>query len=105
VQAVTKDEAMKRRVLVGVAVLLADIYPGWARSLCADEFPVISAMGLKEKLDCGEKFFLLNPLSNIEFSEGHIPGSVNIPMQAIMDTDELPPDKDTLIVTYRLGPK
>ena len=60
---------------------------------------------LKEKLDRGEKFFLLNPLSDIEFSEGHIPGSVNIPMQRIMDTDLLLPDRNTLIVTYCLGPK
>lgn len=69
------------------------------------DFPVISAQDLKAKMDAGEKIMVINPLSDIEFGQGHVPGSVNIPMYAIPTTDKLPADKDTLIVTYCLGPK
>ena len=73
---------------------------GWAK-----KFPDLTANTLKTKLDSGEKLLLINPLSDIEFNEGHIPGSVNIPLQQIITTDKLPPDKDIFIVTYCLGPK
>ena len=64
-----------------------------------------SAQQLKAKIDQGTPIFLLNPLSDIEFNEAHIPGSVNIPLHTIMKTDKLPKDKDELIVTYCKGPK
>jgi len=72
---------------------------------CAEEFPLITAQELKSKMDSGTPLFLLDPLSDIEFNEQHIPGSVNIPLATIPATDQLPQDKSTLIVTYCLGPK
>jgi len=74
-------------------------------SLAAADFPEIKAPALKAKLDAGEKVFLLNPLSDIEFNQGYIPGSVNIPLHLLGTTDQLPQDKNTLIITYCLGPK
>ena len=71
----------------------------------AANFKNISAQELKAKLDRGEKMLLLNPLSDIEFNENHIPGSVNIPLHMISTTDKLPADKSTPIITYCLGPK
>ena len=68
------------------------------------DYPDLSAARLKAKLDSGEKVFLLCPLSEIMFNEKHIPGSINIPSKQIMKTKLLPKDKDTLIVTYCLGP-
>ena len=65
----------------------------------------LNASELKALIDSGEKVFLVNPLSDIEYNEGNIPGSVNIPLHTIMSTDKLPKDKQTLIVTYCLGPK
>lgn len=64
-----------------------------------------SAQELKQLIDSGKPIFLLNPLSEIEFNEAHIPGSVNIPAETILKTKKLPKDKDVLIVTYCLGPK
>lgn len=65
----------------------------------------LSAQALKAKLDGGETIVVVNPLSDLEFNEGHIPGSVNIPLHLIPTTDQLPSDKNTPIVTYCLGPK
>lgn len=73
--------------------------------LCeAKTFPEIKAEELKDRLDAGEDLMMLNPLSRIEFDDKRIPGSVNIPLQEIMVADNLPADKDHLIVTYCLGP-
>ncbi|MCP4348313.1 MAG: hypothetical protein GY795_22725 [Desulfobacterales bacterium] len=73
--------------------------------LLAGEFPVITPKELKAKMDSGETLFLLNPLSDIEFNQAYIPGSVNIPLHTIMTTDKLPQDKKALIITYCLGPR
>ncbi|HHC24731.1 MAG TPA: rhodanese-like domain-containing protein [Desulfobacterales bacterium] len=76
-----------------------------APSAMAADFPEISAKELKSRLDAGEKIMLLNPLSDIEFNQKHIPGSVSIPLHTVSTTDKLPKDKDTLIVAYCLGRK
>ena len=64
-----------------------------------------SAHQVKSMMDDNKPLFLLNPLSEIEFNEAHIPGSVNIPLHKIMKTDKLPRNKDMLIITYCKGPK
>ena len=71
----------------------------------ASEFPIITADQLKSKMDAGDQLMLINPLSEIEYSDNHIPGSVHIPLQEILVTDKLPANKDHLIITYCLGPK
>ena len=65
----------------------------------------LSASELKALIESGEKVFILNPLSDLEYNEANIPGSVSIPLHQIMSSDKLPADKQTLIVTYCLGPK
>ena len=84
----------------------------WAACACfladpaqAANFPEITAEQLKTKIDAGEELLLINPLSDIEFNAQHIPGSVNIPMQSILIAENLPEDKNRLIVTYCLGRK
>jgi rhodanese-related sulfurtransferase len=73
-----------------------------AERVQAENFPEITAEQVKAKLDAGEKLLLINPLSDIEFQDKHIPGSINIPLQNILVAD-LPKDKDQLIITYCLG--
>ena len=87
-----------------VLLVIVTFFIPWHRAMAAD-FPVISAQELKAKMDGGEGLLLLNPLSDIEFNEGHIPGSVNIPLHTIKTTDKLPKDKNTPIIVYCLGPK
>jgi rhodanese-related sulfurtransferase len=65
----------------------------------------LTAQELKAMLDSNQKVFLINPLSDIEFNEGHIPGSVNIPLHTIMRSDKLPESRDAIIVTYCLSPQ
>ena len=68
-------------------------------------WPDLTAQQLKALMDSGQEVFLLNSLSDLEFNEGHIPGSVNIPLHTIMRSKELPEDKNALIVSYCLSKK
>ena len=96
---------MKSGTVCRVVLLMLAGFLFLGNSVRADNFPVISAKELKAKMGSGEKLVLINPLSDIEFNEGHIPGSINIPLNTFMTTDRLPSDKGTLIITYCLGPK
>ena len=87
-------------VFLGVMIMAGTIRQGHAGN-----WKDLSASDLKDKIDSGATVFLLNPLSDIEFNEGNIPGSVNVPLHEIMNTDKLPTDKQALIVTYCLGRK
>lgn len=96
---------MRRTILLSLGLLLL-VAPFVLTDLVkADDFKTISAEVLKAKMDAGGEIFLLNPLSDIEFSEGHIPGSINVPLDTIMTTDKLPQDKRTQIIIYCLGAK
>ena len=96
---------MKARLLVSrmAIVLLAVIV--LSPITCLGGWSDLTAEELKAKLDSGQKMLLVNSLSDIEFNESHIPGSVSIPLHTIMSSKELPADKDTLIVTYCLSKK
>ena len=63
------------RVVSTAIVLLGLVTVGGA---WAAKFKDLSAHDLKSKMDSGETILLINPLSDIEFDQSHIPGSVNI---------------------------
>ncbi|BBO81400.1 hypothetical protein DSCO28_19660 [Desulfosarcina ovata subsp. sediminis] len=86
------------RVIIGLIIAMILI-----PYTCLGEYRDLSAEELKGMLDSGQKLYLLNPLSDIEFNEGHIPGSMNIPLHSIMRSDKMPKNMDTLIVTYCLS--
>jgi rhodanese-related sulfurtransferase len=86
-------------------VIVIVVLMGMPGKLWADEVQPISLQELRTRLDSGEEIALVNPLTDILFNEGHIPGSVNVPLGEIRHTNRLPNDRGTLIVTYCLGPK
>ncbi len=94
----------KRALIMSAAVnLLFLLFPHAA--LGGSDFPEIDAKELKTLLDTSPNVCLLNPLSNLEFEQCYIPGSVNIPLHTIPTTDLLPADRNTVVVTYCLGRK
>ena len=46
---------------------------------------------------------LVHVLSRIEFDMQHIPGSINIPVTALADSDLLPREKDRSLIFYCMG--
>lgn len=71
----------------------------------SNEVETITAFDLKKEIDTHNDLLIISPLSDIEFNEQYIPGSVNIPYSKLQESEKLPNDKSTLIVTYCLGPK
>ena len=43
---------------------------------------------------------LLDVRTPQEYQEGHIPGSINIPLQSLSTADQIPAGKDTLLFVY-----
>ena len=94
---------MKKHRMVKWFIIFAYCFIVLSPLNCLAERRDLTAQELKTMLDSGQKMMLVNPLSDIEFNEEHIPGSVNIPLHTIMRSTKLPEDKDTLIVTYCLS--
>ena len=91
---------MRTKISLWLSLWVIGLLLLWTPSVWAADFPEISTLDLKNKLDAKEKFLLVNALSDIEFDLSHIPGSINIPAGEIQTTDKLPQDKETLIVFY-----
>ena len=61
----------------------------------------ISRHELKAKMDRGEKFALVEALSEEYYRRSHLPGAVNIPADKVGElADKLLPDKNRDVITY-----
>ena len=59
---------------------------------------IISREDLKEKIDRGDEFVLLEVLSEASYGRAHLPGAIRFQnMDSILD---LLPDKNTEVVAY-----
>ena len=67
-----------------------------------DGFSIISAPMVKHMLDTNTGM-VINVLSDLEFDMQHITGSINIPITSLETTDQLPKDKNTMLVFYCMG--
>ena len=64
----------------------------------------ISREELKEKMDRGDEFFLVDTLEEPYYRHSHLPGAINIPLEEIERAPEVIPDKDSEIVVYCMDP-
>ncbi len=64
----------------------------------------ISREELKEKMDRGEEFFLVDTLEKPYYRHSHLPGAINIPLEEIERAREVIPDKGVDIVVYCMDP-
>ena len=65
----------------------------------------ISRDELKEKLDRGDKFSLVETLPKITYEHAHLPGAINLPPDQLQQlAGELLPDKHADIVVYCANP-
>lgn len=72
--------------------------------LPADDFQIITTPQLKQWLASAQKPFLVYTLSQVEFYEQRIPGSVCIPTEEMQRSGALPENRDTPLVFYCHGP-
>ena len=69
------------------------------------EYETISRSELKEKIDRGDDFELVEVLSREQFEDFHLPGAVNIPGDELREkAPRMLPDRDREIVVYCANP-
>lgn len=101
-----ESKMLKRNLLhIFILCLVMGSMAAIPKTAGAEKLANYTAGELKALIDSGTPIFLLNPLSEIEFNEGHIPDSVNIPAEEILTTQKLPKNKNMHIITYCKGPK
>lgn len=65
----------------------------------------ISRQKLKERLDRGDHFRLVEILSVEQYRRGHLPGAINLPPDRLHElAPEILPEKDDEIVVYCASP-
>lgn len=55
---------------------------------------------LKEKMDRGDDFVLVDALSHQHYESSHLPGAVNLPYELLEKTEAMLPDRKAEIVVY-----
>jgi rhodanese-related sulfurtransferase len=67
--------------------------------------PEITRDELRQKIEAGDRFVLVDALSTISYAGAHLPGAVHIPPERV---DALAsrriPDRDALVVVYCANP-
>ena len=65
----------------------------------------ISREELKEKMDRGDNFILVDTLAEMYYRHSHLPGAVNVPVDELRErAPELLPDKQAEIIDYCMDP-
>ncbi|MGF1472835.1 MAG: rhodanese-like domain-containing protein [Rubrobacteraceae bacterium] len=60
----------------------------------------ISRDELKEKIERGDDFVLVDALGQQHFERSHLPGAVNLPYEFVDEAEHVLPKKDAEIVVY-----
>lgn len=55
---------------------------------------------LKEKIERGDDFVLVDALSQQHYERSHLPGAINLPYEFVDDAEQKLPDKSAEIVVY-----
>lgn len=60
---------------------------------------------LKQKMDVGDDFVLVEALSPESYEAWHLPGAINVPKNKVSEeAEKLIPNKDTVVITYCSSP-
>jgi rhodanese-related sulfurtransferase len=63
-----------------------------------------SREALKEKIERGDGFVLVDVLGEPYYRYSHLPGAINLPLEEIERAPEVLPDRDAEIVVYCMSP-
>jgi rhodanese-related sulfurtransferase len=78
---------------------------GWHTSRVPDAVPQISRDELRQRIDSGVDFVLVDAMGPVSFAKSHLPGAVNITPEWIDErARHRIRDLDTAVVVYCAGP-
>ena len=60
---------------------------------------------LREKIERGDDFVLVDALSPAHYASSHLPGAVNLPYEFVDEAEKVLPDKNAEIVVYCMNEK
>lgn len=60
---------------------------------------------LREKIERGDDFVLVDALGKQHYERSHLPGAINLPYEFMDDAEQKLPDKDAEIVVYCMNVK
>ena len=97
---------MRLRLLKATVLVCALVISGAFSSIAnADNgYRIIGTDELKNWMESAPKPTVVYSLSQVEFEEQRIPGSICIPMELMHDSDALPADKSQALIFYCKGP-
>ncbi|MFN3325702.1 MAG: rhodanese-like domain-containing protein [Bryobacteraceae bacterium] len=68
--------------------------------------PTITRAELKQKIDRGDEFYLVETLSDEQFREGHLPGAIHLPPGRLAElAPQLLPDPVKEVIVYCTNPE
>lgn len=67
-------------------------------------FRTITRDDLKQKIERGDRFVLIEVLEPTSYERGHVPGAINVPWNQLGDVPSLVPDRQTEVVLYCASP-
>lgn len=89
----------------GVLFCMALFFWTFAADLkAAEDITTISTQELKAWMESADRPTLVFSLSEVEFREIHIPGSICITMELMETSERMPADRNAPIVFYCHGP-
>ncbi len=59
---------------------------------------------LREKMDRGDGFVLVDVMDEPYYRHSHLPGAINLPLEEMERAPEVLPDRDAEIVVYCMSP-
>jgi hypothetical protein len=104
-----RDEEKNMKLLfikgfLAAALLVLFSGPAVKPTLAAEGYRIIGTDELRTWLQSAAPPTVIYSLSQVEFEEQRIPGSICIPMELMVESTDLPTRKDQPIVFYCKGP-
>jgi rhodanese-related sulfurtransferase len=80
-----------------ILAMLVFLLPGGAWPVAADDGGIITADELLSTLERGEEVTLIDVRTPEEFEDGHIPGSISLPLATLREGGDIPSKGDVVL--------
>lgn len=70
----------------------------------SSEVATISREELREMIEGGDEFVLVDTLDGQFYEHSHLPGAINIPLEEIERAEDGIPDKNAEVIVYCMSP-